>query len=201
MTVVLGITGSIGMGKSTVAAQFAQFGAKVIDSDGLVHQLLSPKGAAFQAVVEHFPDALENGSVNRRLLGKIVFADTSRLATLEAILHPLVRQRNQWHIVQARYQRFPLLVLDIPLLFETGAETLCNAVVVVTAPPAIQKWRVMQRKGMTEEKWQQILAAQLSDAEKRRRADFIVQTGLGKYHSRKQVERIIRHVRPSVIPA
>jgi dephospho-CoA kinase len=188
---ILGLTGSIGMGKSTVARQFKQLGAVVSDADKVVHALMRPGSAAFDAIAHAFPDAVIEGAVDRRALGKIVFENPAKLARLEAILHPQVRAFHHALARKLARWRQGLLVLEIPLLFESGADAMCDAVAVVTAPAYIQKQRVLARLGMTEQKFHQILLRQLSDAEKRVRADFIIQTGLGKAHSLRQVKQII----------
>lgn len=188
MTVILGLTGSIGMGKSTVAAQFKHRGVWVVDADALVHRLMLPKGAAFQSITLAFPEVVEHGQINRQKLGKIVFADDAKLKKLEHILHPRVRQKIGQTIRQAIYRRIPLLVLEIPLLYETKADRLCHHVAVVTAPPFIQQQRVLRRSGMTAEKLKQILKHQMPDPEKRRRADVVIHTGLGKAMSLQQVK-------------
>lgn len=195
MTFILGLTGSIGMGKSTVASQFKALGVPVVDADAIVHALLAPKGAAFAAVAQAFPEVVKKGIIDRQHLGKTVFADASQLKRLEAILHPLVRQRLKETIRQARYQRRLLLVLEIPLLFEIHAEVLCDAVVVVTAPAFIQRQRVLARPGMSETKFKQIVAQQVPDREKRHRADAVISTGLGKAASWRQVKTLLNQLR------
>jgi dephospho-CoA kinase len=190
--IILGLTGSIGMGKSTVVAQFKQCGATVVDADALVHQLLSPKGAAFAAVAEVFPQAVENGQINRQILGKNVFAEDTALAVLESILHPLTFAAMVGQAQQARLLGAKIVVMEVPLLFEKGFDVLCDAVAVVTAPTFIQRQRVLKRKGMTAQKLQQILRHQLPDAEKRKRADAVIHTGLGKAHSFRQVQALLK---------
>lgn len=192
ITRVIGLTGSIGMGKSTVAKQCQQIrGCVFANSDTLVHQLLSPGGKAYAAVAAAFPEVITTpaGPIDRQLLGRLVFADAARLRQLEAILHPLVRQENLRIIRQARYQRRSLVVLEIPLLYETKAETLCDKVIVVTAPAFLQRQRVLRRAGMTEQKLADILALQVPDAKKRRLADAVTHTGLGKAFSWRQLQR------------
>jgi len=194
MTFVLGLTGSIGMGKSTVAGQCRYLGAVVSDADATVHRLMAPGGAAFTPIAAKFPQVMENGRINRRKLGQIVFTDDEALHWLEGLLHPLVRAAHLAVIRRARYQRRPWVVLEIPLLYETGAEAICDAVAVVTSPEFIQHQRVMKRAGMTEEKFRQILAKQMPDAEKRRRADAVIETGQGKAFSLKQVKALKRYM-------
>ncbi len=191
MTFVLGITGSIAMGKSTVARIFAEFGAKVSDADALVHQLLEEDVSLIANIAQAFPDAVEGGIINRAILGQQVFADDAKLKELEQLLHPKIRAKNLQLIEQAKQEGLKLLVQDIPLLFETGAEAMCDAVLVVTASPEIQRERVMAREGMTEEKFAQILAHQMPDAEKRQRADYIINTSSGMETARAQVEALM----------
>ena len=177
---VLGLTGSIGMGKSTAAAMLRRLGLPVHDADGAVHRLLARGGAAVAPVAAAFPDSLVDGAIDRQRLGARVFGDAAALRRLESILHPLVRRATVAFL--ARHARYgtPMVVLEIPLLFETGGERLCDAVVLVTASPAVQRARVLSRPGMTARKFAGIIAEQMPDAEKRRRADFVIETGLGK---------------------
>jgi dephospho-CoA kinase len=188
---VVGLTGSIGMGKSTAAAVLRRLGLPVHDADAAVHRLMARGGAAVDAVAAAFPGVEREGRIDRQLLGRKVLDDDAAMKRLEAILHPLVRAEAQAFLArQARLHR-PLAVLDIPLLFETGGDELCDAVIVVSAPPAVQRARVLARPGMTEEKMQAIMARQMPDAEKRARADFVVQTGLTKGHSLRQLAAIV----------
>lgn len=191
-TVIIGLTGSIGMGKSTVAAQFASLGIEVLSADAIVHALLAKGGAAAEAVGRQFPEAAQNGAINRQALGNIVFGDREKLKLLESILHPLVVAEENRFIERKRGEKAKYAVLEIPLLYETGAEKRCDAVVVVTAPSFLQKYRVLKRPGMTKERLACILSQQMPDGEKRARADFIVQTGLGKAYSLLQVKRILK---------
>jgi dephospho-CoA kinase len=196
--IVLGLTGSIGMGKSTAAAMLRRLGVPVHDADATVHRLLGPGGGAVAPVARAFPgSAIEDARtgrtrIDRAALGRLVFADSAALHRLEAILHPLVRadERRFRRRMQARH--VPLIVLDIPLLFESGGDRRCDATVVVTAPARIQRARVMARQGMTEERFAAILAKQMPDAEKRRRADFVVQTGLGRNATLRRLAAIVR---------
>jgi len=192
--IVIGLTGSIGMGKSTVAKQFRACGAAVCDSDAIVHRLLAPKGAAAAEISRLFPGTVKSGVIDRKLLGKEVFGNNAKLRKLEAALHPLVHEAQDRFIRRARAYSKKVVVLDIPLLFETGGEERCDATVVATAPAALQRQRVFRRTHMTEEKFAQILSRQMKDSEKRRRADFIVHTGQGKSASLKEVRRIIAYL-------
>ncbi|MEQ9608981.1 MAG: dephospho-CoA kinase [Kiloniellaceae bacterium] len=189
---VIGLTGSIGMGKSTAAATLQRLGLPVHDAAAAVHRRMERGGAAVAAVSAAFPGVEQDGAVDRGLLGATVLDDDTAMKRLEAILHPLVRAEARRFLAQQARLRRPLAVLDIPLLFETGGDKLCDAVIVVSAPPFIQRARVMRRRGMTEAKFQAILARQMPDAEKRRRADFVVQTGLNKAHSLHQLVGIVR---------
>lgn len=189
--VIIGLTGSIGMGKSTVAYQFAALGAKVCSADACVHKLMSKKGAAVGEIEKYFPDAVINGEIDRQVLGKIVFSDKEKLALLENILHPLVREMEDDFIFRQKNLGAKIIVLDIPLLFETDGHERVDFTVVVSAPAFIQKQRVMARKNMTTEKFERIIASQMQDLEKRNRADFIIPTGLGKAHSFRAVKELV----------
>lgn len=199
--IVIGLTGSIGMGKSTLARQFKQCGAAVLDSDAVVHQLMAKGGDAVKPIADIFPDVEKDGVIDRQALGKAVFGHPEKLAKLEAILHPRVRQAQDSFIEKARNHAQQVVVFDIPLLFETGGEKRCDYVVVATAPKFVQRYRVIKRMHMTEEKFRQILARQMPDVEKRKRADFVVHTGLGKFMSLKQVKAILFSVTNDKIDA
>lgn len=194
--IVLGLTGSIGMGKSTAASMLRELGVPVHDSDDAVHRLLGPGGKAVDAVAARFPEAYDpdRHAINRKTLGGIVFQDAEKRKTLEDIVHPLVRQDQQEFLSEHQKQNRRIVALDIPLLYETGAESRVDKVIVVTCPACIQRRRVLARPGMTEEKFASILAGQIPDAEKRRRADFTVQTGLGRAYSYHRLKKIIQHL-------
>jgi dephospho-CoA kinase len=193
--VILGLTGSIGMGKTTTAADFRRRGVPVHDSDQVVHRLLARKGAAVPMVGAVFPEAVKEGAIDRRLLGSMVFGDAAALARLEAILHPMVHADQKRFLKLAAARRCALVVLDVPLLLETGGDARCDAVVVATAPAFVQAERVLRRPGMTARRFQAILTSQMPDAEKRRRADFVVRTGLGRDFARRSVAHIIQRAR------
>lgn len=193
--VILGLTGSIGMGKSTTANMFRRLGVPVYDSDAAVHTLLGPGGAAVAEIARVFPDAVVDGAVDRQRLGKRVFGDPAALRTLEGIVHPRVRQVETAFLKRAAARREPLVVLDIPLLFETDGQTRCDATVVVSAPLFLQRRRVLSRPGMTAEKLDAVLARQMPDAEKRRRADFVVPTGLGRRVTWDRLQEIVSDLR------
>jgi dephospho-CoA kinase len=193
--IVLGLTGSIGMGKSTAAAALRQMGIPVHDADLSVHRLMGHGGAAVGAIEAEFPRAKTKGAVDRAVLGRTVFEDKAALDKLEGIIHPMVREQEQIFLRICRGRRRRIAVLDIPLLLETGGEKRCDAVVVVSAPQFLQDQRVLKRKGMTRKRLDDVRARQMPDAEKRRRADFVVQTGLGKRASRTALLKIVRKLK------
>ena len=188
--VIIGLTGGIGMGKSTIARQFAALGAKVCSADACVHTLMSKGGAAVAEVEKYFPSAVKDGAVDRKALGQIVFSDKQKLTILENILHPLVQQMEDDFCTRAKALGTKLVVLDIPLLFETGGEERVDVTVVVTAPKRVQRQRVMKRSAMSAEKFERIIASQMADMEKCQRADFVIPTGLGKAYSFRIVKEI-----------
>lgn len=187
--IILGLTGSIGMGKSTTAKMFAEEGVPVHDADATVHALYA--GEAAPLIDEAFPGTVRDGVVDRAELGKRVVGHAEEMKRLEAIVHPLVREAEIAFLDKARAQNRPLAVLDIPLLFETRGEERTDFVAVVTAPEKVQRERVMARPGMTEERFQGLLAKQVPDAEKRRSADFLIDTSLGMEAARAKVRDII----------
>jgi dephospho-CoA kinase len=188
--IILGLTGSIGMGKSTVADFFAAEGVPVYDADAAVHRLY--EGAAVPAIEAAFPGTTVGGKVDREKLAARVLDDSAALRRLEAIVHPLVRREEERFATEAAAAGAKVVVLNIPLLFEVGGAARCDAVVVVSAPAAIQRERVMGRPGMTEAKFASIAAKQMSDAEKRRRADFVVDTSTDFDSTRAQVRAILQ---------
>lgn len=187
--IVVGLTGSIGMGKSTTAKMFAEAGVPVHDSDEAVHRLYS--GAAVPLVEAAFPGVTIDGRIDRNLLGQLVIGNSDAIRKLEGIVHPLVRADADAFLARNRAAGAKLAVLDIPLLFETGGRDRVDKVVVVSAPADIQRARVLARPGMTPEKFEAILARQVPDAEKRRLADFVVDTGAGMEAARHSVKQII----------
>jgi dephospho-CoA kinase len=189
---ILGLTGSLGMGKSTTAAMFAGEGVPVHDADAAVHELYERE--AVKAIEAAFPGTTVGGKVDRDKLGQSALGDDAAMKKLEQIVHPLVRQAEQRFLADAERSGAPVAVLDIPLLFETGAQARCDAVAVVSAPADVQRARAFERPGMTEQKFQAILAKQMPDADKRVRADFVVDTGQGFEHARAQVRDILRQV-------
>jgi dephospho-CoA kinase len=190
MTFVLGLTGSIGMCKSATAAMFRALGVPVHDADAVVHALY--RGAAAPLIAKAFPGTVADGVVDRSALGKEVLGQPERLKELEAIVHPLVRAERDAFLTAAVAARAPVAVIDIPLLFETGGERDCDAVLVVTASREVQRARVLARAGMTEEKFAAIAAKQMPDAEKREKAHFLVDTGRGFAAAERQVGDILR---------
>ena len=189
--IVLGLTGSIGMGKSTTAAMFADEGALVWDADAAVHDLYAWGGAAVQAVEAAFPGVTGPDGVDRTKLAEALRANADGYARLEAIVHPLVREHRADLMAEARGAGARLLVLDIPLLMETGGDADVDAVVVVTAPADVQRERVLSRPGMTPERFADILTRQTPDADKRARADFIIESHKGLDHARDQVRAVV----------
>jgi dephospho-CoA kinase len=189
---ILGLTGSIGMGKTTTARLFAEEGVPVHDSDAAVHRLY--EGEAVAAIEQAFPGTTASGKVDRQKLAARVVNDAGALKRLEAIVHPLVRQSETKFLEAARARGESIVVLDIPLLYETDGEKRVDAVVVVTAPAHIQRKRVMERPGMTLDKFAGLLEKQVPDAQKRARADFIVDSGHGVEPAREQMRQILREV-------
>jgi dephospho-CoA kinase len=186
---MLGLTGSIGMGKSTVAAMFEEAGVPVFDADAAVHQLQGPGGALVPVIEASFPDTTGPSGVDRARLGAQVLGDPTALARLEAIIHPAVAEMRTRFL--ADHADAPLIVFDIPLLFEKGGGAGLDAVAVVSAPPHVQRERVLARPGMTQEKFERILALQMPDAEKRARADFVIDTGVPHEDTRAQVRQLV----------
>jgi dephospho-CoA kinase len=189
---ILGLTGSVGMGKSTTAGFFAEAGVPVHDADAVVHALYA--GEAVPPISAAFPGTVVNGKVDRAKLGAAVLDDSSALQRLEAIVHPLVSAAKARFLANAQARGAKVVVLDIPLLFETGGEARVDAVVVVSAPVGVQRERVLARPGMTPDKLDALLARQMPDSEKRKRADFVVDTSQGFDTTRAQVREILRAV-------
>jgi dephospho-CoA kinase len=197
---VIGITGSIGMGKSTASDMLREMGIPVHDADAAVHKLLGPGGKAVPVVGKAFPEALKtdksgNQYIDRQVLGRIVFGDRAKKRKLEEILHPLVRAESDAFVAEQIKKAHTVVALDIPLLFETGGEKRVNVTICVSAPPDVQRKRVLGRPGMTSEKFERIVAGQLPDAEKRKRADYIVETDKGLDDMKQQLQRIISQIR------
>ena len=193
--IVLGLTGSIGMGKSTAADMLRRLGVPVHDADAAVHRLLATDRQVRAEIAARFPDTVDGETIDRQALGAAVFADPAARKDLEAILHPRVRASAKRFLRRHALARAPLVVLDIPLLYETGGEANVDAVLVVTAPKFLQARRVLARPGMSAERFNGILASQLPDREKRRRADYIVETGLGKGYTYRCLQRLVAALR------
>ena len=189
MTLMLGLTGSIGMGKSTVAKMFADEGVPVFDADAAVHRLQGPDGALVDEIEAQFPGTTGPAGVDRTTLAERVLGEPARLRQLEALIHPAVAEERRAFI--AAHAEAPVILLDIPLLFEAGGVTQVDKVAVVSAAPDVQRERVLARPGMTADKFEKILARQLPDAEKRARADFVIATDVGLAETRASVRRIL----------
>lgn len=192
--IVLGLTGSIGMGKSTAARMFRRLGIPVHDADAAVHRLLAKGGAAVPLIAVAFPGTVVAGRVDRPALGAKVFGHPAELRRLEQILHPLVQAETRRFLRRQQARRRKLVVLDIPLLYETAGEKRCDAVVVVTAPRFVQRARVLARPRMTAERFAEIEKQQMPDREKRRRADFVIETGHGYRHAWLQLQHVLRRL-------
>ncbi|HWA60048.1 MAG TPA: dephospho-CoA kinase [Caulobacteraceae bacterium] len=198
---MIGLTGSIGMGKSTTAAMFAAEGVPVYDADAEVHRIYAKGGAAVAPLEEAFPGVTRDGAVDRAELSRRVVGDSAAMDRLNRIVHPLLGAGRAAFFKAAEEARADLVILDIPLLFETGGERNMDAVVVVSAPADVQRARVLAREGMDEAKLDGILARQMADAEKRAKATFVVDTGQGLEHARAQVRDILAALRAQAEPA
>ena len=192
MTVIIGLTGSIGMGKTTASNMFHRLGLPICDSDLLVHGMLAKGGTAVLPVAAEFDGVVRDGAVDRAALGQKVFNDKVALKRLEQIIHPLVRLKQVEFIKMCRRQNRVAGILDVPLLYEVKTDQICDFTVVVSAPKFIQKQRVMARPGMTPNRFEETLDRQMPDIEKQKRADFVVPTGLNKRHTLNHLCKIIR---------
>ena len=195
---LIGLTGSIGMGKSETARMFARLGIPVNDSDASVHALYEPGGAAVPQIEKDFPGTVIDGRVDRARLTAALAADPSGFKKLEAIVHPLVARTQADFLAKAAREGAAMVVLDVPLLFETGGHARMDAVVVVSAPSHIQRARVLERPGMTADKLDQILSRQTPDEEKRAKAHFVVVTDKGLDHAFEQVQMIVKTLRDKI---
>ncbi len=193
--IIVGLTGSIGMGKSTTAAMFKDAGCPVFDADAVVHGLYAKGGEAVPLIRAVFPDAIADGAVDRSALGRHMRADPLNLPVLESFIHPMVARARQEFLTQARESGADIVVFDVPLLFETSGHEHVDKIVVVTAPEHVQRRRVLERPGVTEDMFQSLLARQLHDSEKRKRADFILHTDKGLESAREQVHEILKEIR------
>jgi dephospho-CoA kinase len=193
--IVVGLTGSIGMGKSTAAQMLRRLKLPVHDADAVVHALLGPQGRAVPAVLAAFPGTgSQDSGIDRKALGRHVFGDSAALRRLERVLHPLVAAEERRFIAACARHRAPIVIRDVPLLYETGGDRRCAAVLVVSAPLFLQRQRVLARPAMTETQFRQILAKQLPDREKRDRTPYVVETSLGKRHSLKILRRFLKMI-------
>lgn len=188
----IGLTGSIGMGKSTVAQMVRRMGISVFDADAEVHRLMGPDGLALPALKNRFPKVVGPRGVDRQTLGQEVFGNTAALHDLESILHPLVRKRRQAFLRANSLRRARCVLLDIPLLLESSGPPSCDKILVVSAPSFLQRDRVLKRPGMTDEKFSNILARQLPDLEKRRKADRVIFSGMGKRFTWRMLNRFLK---------
>lgn len=193
--IIIGLTGGIGMGKSTAATSFRRRFIPVFDADATVHRLQARNGMALPAIARSFPGTVRDGVLDRTALRNIVLADPARLKQLEAILHPLVRRAQRNFLRRAMADARPLAVLDIPLLFESGGARLCDHIVVVSAPRDVQIARVRRRGRMSAAQIAAIIAKQMPDADKRALADTVIRTGLSRHHSDRAVMRLITRLR------
>ncbi len=191
---IIGLTGSIGMGKTTTANMFADLGCRVFDADAAVHKLYAKGGKAVPLIRAVFPDAIKDGAVHRPSLAKHMRADPLNLKVLESFIHPWVGEMRAEFLAAAKADDIKAAVFDVPLLFETGGDKHVDATVVVSAPPEVQRARVMARDGMTEELFQSLLSRQLPDSEKRARADYIISTGEGLASAREQVQTVLGNI-------
>ncbi len=190
----IGLTGSIGMGKSTVAAMFGDLGAAVWDADAAVHRMYARGGAAVEPVGELFPDAIVDGAVDRARLASVALGAPAQLQKLEAVVHPLVAADREAFMTTATHAGAPAVVLDIPLLFENGSEKFFDVVVVVSAPADVQRARALARPGMSNDKFAAILAEQMPDAEKCNKADYVISTGQALDETRGEVGRVYEKI-------
>lgn len=197
---IIGLTGSIGMGKTTTSAMFTALGVPIWDADAAVHRLYAPGGLAVSGVGAVFPTALTaEGSIDREVLAKLVLKEPDQLKRLEGIVHPLVGQDRAQFLANARRSDAPMAIVDVPLLFETGGEKYVDRVIVVTCDPALQRQRVLARPGMSEAKFEAIRARQTPDAQKRARADFVITTDLGLDDTSEQVAKVYTQITASTM--
>ncbi len=197
--IILGLTGSIGMGKTTTAQMFREAGCPVFDADATVHKLYAKGGRAVPLIRAVFPDAVKEGAIDRKVLGAHMRADPLNLQVLESFIHPMVGQERTAFFEQAKADKSNIVVMDVPLLFETGGDSYVDKVIVVTAPADVQRERVLARPGMTEDLFETLLSRQIPDAEKRNRADFLIFTHKGLDAAREQVQDIINILKEDII--
>lgn len=192
MTLVVGLTGSIAMGKTTVADMFRKLGVPVFDSDRQVHKLYEKGAAGAKLIAKAFPDVISNGGVDRQKLSKLALADKKVLSKIESLIHPLIHENQNQFIKENTKKNIPFLILDIPLLYEKGREREVDKIVVVSAPAGLQQKRALARPGMTEKKLAAVLDWQLSDSKKRKRADFVIDTGQPLEKTFEQVTALVK---------
>lgn len=193
--IILGLTGSIGMGKSTTSKMFKEAGCPVFDADAAVHALYAKGGEAVPIIRAVFPDAIKDGAIDRARLGEHMRRDPLQLKVLESFIHPLVADARAKFFNKAKANNAKIVVMDVPLLFETGGDAYVDKTIVVTAPEEVQRKRVMARAGMTAELYASLLARQMPDAEKRKRADILIYTDKGLDNAREQVQKILTQLR------
>lgn len=192
--ILIGLTGGIGMGKSTAARLLRGMGFPVHEADRAVHMLLRKGGKGVKPVAKLFPESVRRGRIDRKILGRLVFGHPQKLKQLENILHPLVRAAEEEFLRKARRKKARAVILEIPLLFETGAEKRCDAVLCASAPAALQKKRVMARPGMTKKRFKAILKRQISDGQRRKKADYVIPTDKGIAATRRHLKRAIKDI-------
>ena len=193
--IIVGLTGSIGMGKTTTSNMFKEAGCPVFDADAAVHALYAKGGKAVPIIHAVFPDAIKDGAIDRARLGEHMRKDPLQLKVLESFIHPLMTESRAKFFEQAQKDNAEIIIMDVPLLFETGGDAYVDKVVVVTAPADVQRKRVMARPGMNAELLTSLLARQMPDAEKRKRADILIYTDKGLENARKQVHKILKDLR------
>lgn len=196
--IIIGLTGSIGMGKSTTAAMFRDAGCPIFDADAAVHALYAKGGEAVPLIKAVFPDAIKDEAIDRAVLGMHMRADPLNLKVLESFIHPMVAKKRAAFLEQAKRDRADCAVFDVPLLFETGGHKYVDQIVVVTAPEEVQRKRVLSRDGMTEDLFKSLLVRQIPDAEKRALADHLIFTDKGLDHARKQVQTILAAIKSRI---
>mgnify|MGYP002008437849 FL=1 len=192
--IIVVLTGSIAMGKSTTASMFHRRKIPIFDADKVVHNLLKKGGAAFGLIERHFPTAINKNAIDRGILSKIVFGDPCQLSILESLIHPLVDNERKFFLQRHQRKKTNLVILDVPLFFETKNRYKCDFVCVVSAPRFLQKQRALSRTGMTREKLSAILSRQLPDHAKKRRSDFVLPTGLGKAYTNRVLTKILKQI-------
>jgi dephospho-CoA kinase len=201
--IIIGLTGSIGMGKSTAADMLREMGIPIHDADATVHKLMGPGGAAVDAIAALCPEALKTGDdgqafIDRKILGRHMFADAEMKVQIEQTLYPMVQASEEIFIAEKEKEGHPMVVLDVPLLFETGWDARVDKTICVSAPADVQRARVLARPGMTEERLNNVLKAQMPDAEKRARSDYVVDTGVGFDDTRRQLKDIVAQLTPEL---